>query len=501
MVKEVSSELKLLSKHSGIYSLSKILNRFVSFILLPLYLHYLTPAHYAIMDLLYFTLAFISIILEVGVTTVIGRFFFDSEDQEVRNKIVSTAFYGFGLSSTSIILIISIFSTSLSVLVFDTHEYSYLFKLALWGLALDMYINVAFSYYRVRHRSLTLLIISLLRLTGQLSLNILFLAYYKMGIEGILLSTLIINCILFLYIFPTILREIGISFSWTKFKEMIRFGLPLIPSNFMAYIVNVSDRFFLKNYSGLTTTGLYTLGYRFGILVHELISAPFAQIWNPRRMEKFNYEDSERVFMKIFTYFIFLMLFAGLAISTVVKHLLQIIAEESYHDAYKVVPLIVLSYIISSFHLHFSVSILYKKKTKYIMYINIATAITNLALNFILISRYGMWGAAWSTLISFVLKSILTYFAGNHLQKILIEWRRVVWLFLVAILLYWPIMMIELGNAYVDFFLKLTLSFSFPLILYIFRFFTPDEIAKGKELIKSLLAKYIPIFRRRQNQL
>ncbi|KAA3636964.1 MAG: hypothetical protein DWP97_01740, partial [Calditrichaeota bacterium] len=66
MAKEVSSELKLLSKHSSIYSLSKILNRVVSFVLLPLYLSYLTPENYAVMDLLYFTLAFLSIVLEVG---------------------------------------------------------------------------------------------------------------------------------------------------------------------------------------------------------------------------------------------------------------------------------------------------------------------------------------------------------------------------------------------------------------------------------------------------
>ena len=496
MAKQVSSELKILSKHSSIYSLSKILNRFVSFILLPLYLSYLTPAHYAILDLLYFTLAFISIILEVGVTTVIGRFYFDSEDEEIKNKIVSTAFYGFGFSSTVIILLISLFSEQFSNLIFDTIEHGHLFELAFIGLALDIYINVAFSFLRVRHQSLSILVISMVRLVGQLCLNILFIAYYEMGVKGILLSTVIVNTTLMLYIFPMMIKQIGFSFSWTRFKEMIRFGLPLIPSNFMAYIVNVSDRFFLNSYFGLTSTGLYTLGYRFGVLIHELVSAPFAQIWSPRRMEMYNKDDSERVFMKIFTYFTFLMLFVGLMISTCVKHLLQIIAEEAYLNAYQVVPLIVLAYIISSFHLHFNVSILYKKKTKYIMYINIISAAANLTLNYFLISAYGMWGAAYATLVSFTLKIILTYFAGNYLQKIYVEWQRVISMFVLAGILYWPIMLIETGHAYVDFFLKILLSFSFPIILYLIRFFTPSEIEKGKELVRNKLAKFIPGFRK-----
>ncbi|KAA3632292.1 MAG: hypothetical protein DWP97_11240, partial [Calditrichaeota bacterium] len=470
------------------------LNRVVSFVLLPLYLSYLTPENYAVMDLLYFTLAFLSIVLEVGATTVIGRFYYDSEDKNIQNEIVATAFYGFGLISTVVILITSFFSNQLSELIFKTAEHGNLFELAFYGLALDLFINIAFSYYRVQHKSLSLLIISVLRLVGQLSLNILFIVYYDMGIKGILLSTLIINGAMMLYIFPTMIRDVGFRFSYSKFKDMVLFGLPLVPSNFMAYIVNVSDRFFLNSFAGLTQTGLYTLAYRFGVLIHELISSPFAQIWTPRRMEMFNKEGTDDVFKKIFTYFTFFMLFVGLGISVSIKHLLQIMADESYLSAYKIVPLLVLAQIIVSFHLHFNVSILFKKKTKYIMYINIISASINLILNYVLISRYGMWGAAWSTLISFLIKIILTYFAGNSLQKIQLEWGRLSILFILSTALYYPIMFVEFGEPYLDFFVKIALAFSFPLILILFRFFTVDEIAKGKELIGLTYRKFLNKF-------
>lgn len=496
MVKEVSSEIKLLSKHSSIYSLSKILNRVVSFLLLPLYLSYLTPAHYAVMDLLYFTLAFISIILEMGVTGVIGRYYFDSDDQKVRNMIFNTAFYGFGVGSTVLILLVTIFSTQLSELIFDTAEYSHLFDLALWGLALDMYMKVIFSYLRVRHKSKKLLIISVVRLVSQLSLNIFFVAYLEMGVEGILLGTLISNALLDLYMVPSTIREVGISFSMSYFKEMVRFGMPLIPSNFMAYIVHVSDRFFLNNFSGLTQTGLYTLGYRFGVLINEMVAAPFGQIWGPRRMEMFKKDDAERVFMKIFTYFTFIMMFAGLVISVTIKEVIQVMAEESYWDAYKVVPILVLSYIVASFQMHFNVGILIKKKTKYMMYANIMTAILNLALNYFLIKEYGMWGAAYATLISFVFRNILVFYFSDKLVKIMIEWWRITKLFLLAALMYYPLMMIDFPSPYLNFVLKAILCCAYPGLLVLFRFFDKDEVSKGLELMKSFGGKFIPALRK-----
>ena len=100
MAKTVASELKVISRHSSIYGLSNILNRIVSFILLPVYTHYLTPADYGLMDLLYFTTAFIGMVLEMGINSAVSRFYFESEDQKKRNLIISTAFYGFGVGST-----------------------------------------------------------------------------------------------------------------------------------------------------------------------------------------------------------------------------------------------------------------------------------------------------------------------------------------------------------------------------------------------------------------
>ena len=85
---------------------------------------------------------------------------------------------------------------------------------------------------------------------------------------------------------------------------MLRFGIPLIPAHIGNYIVNMSDRYFIKEYVSIADAGLYSLGYRFGILPGIFVSEPFNAIWRPRRLEVYKQDGAEYIFGRIFTYFL-----------------------------------------------------------------------------------------------------------------------------------------------------------------------------------------------------
>ncbi len=496
MSQNVGSEIKLLSRHTSIYGLSNILNRIVSFVLLPVYTRYLSPADYGVMDLLYFSMAFVGIVLDLGITSAMSRFYYDSEDQAERNKVVTSTFYGFGVGSSVVILLLLLASEPMARWILKEDGYTDLMILAMAGLGTEMYIKVAYTYMRVRQRSFTLMVTALTRLVSQLTLNIIFIIPLGMGVKGILLSTLIVNVALCLFLIPYILRETGLAYSWPRFKEMISFGLPLIPSNFLAYIVKVSDRYFVNAFSGLTATGIYTLGYRFGILVNEFVASPFGQTWIPRRFEMYKKGDSERIFARIFTYFSALIFFAGLGIAVVTKDVIQIMSDAAYWEAFRVVPLITLSYIFASFQMHFNIGIMIEKKTKYILYTNVIGATINLGLNYLLIKEWGMMGAAWSTLICYIIKDTLTYWFSNRLIPMRMEWGRFLKLAALAGLMYWPLTQIESGNPILNVLLKSLACLTYPVLLFIIGFFEPGEIRKGWDLARPYLGKVIPAFRR-----
>lgn len=492
MANDVGTELKVLSKHSAVYGFSNVLSRIVGFLLLPVYTRFLTPADYGVMDLIYFTTAFIGMVIAMGINRAMARFYFDSEDQAKRNLAVSSAFYGFSISSSVFILIFIACSGFLNDLIFPENDYTNLLIIALVSLGLDVYVQVGFTFLRIRQRSIQLVSVSVTRLIMQLSLNILFVVIFEWGVLGILLSALIVNALVAGFLISMMLRETGVRLSWPMLKEMIRYGLPLIPSEILAYTVTVSDRYFLNAYAGLSATGIYSVGYRFGVLVNTFVAAPFAQIWWPRRFEMHKKKETEEVFSRIFTYFCSCICFVGLGISVVIKDVVKVATEEAYWDAYLVVPIITLAYIISRFQLHFNIGIAIKKKTIYSLYINLATAALSLLLNYFLIRAYGIWGAAFSTLASITFKTTLCFIVSHRLIPIIVEWERIAKIFIVAGILYWPLSSIDIGNPYTNTAVKSLACLLFPGLLIGIKLFSRSEISKGLELACEGLTKLMP---------
>ena len=272
---------------------------------------------------------------------------------------------------------------------------------------------------------------------------------------------------------------------------MLKFGIPMIPSQLGAFIVHLSDRFFIKGYCSIADAGLYSLGYRFGALPSHFISSPFNQTWQPRRFEIYKQEDSEIIFGKIFTYFLVVIFFVGLIISSLTREVLMIMSDPQFWSAYQIVPIIVLATTIFSFHYHLNMGILISKKTKYLAYINFSNGIFIVILNFLLIPKYGIYGAAYATLIAFVYKISLTYYFSSKYYKVYFEFLRIIKLIVSVATIYASTYFIQCESILLTVLLKCLIISMYPIILYELAFFTKEEKMKVMEYIKKTLNKYI----------
>ena len=61
---------------------------------------------------------------------------------------------------------------------------------------------------------------------------------------------------------------------------MMKFGLPLLPSGIFAMIMELADRYILKEMTDLYTVGVYSSGYKLGMLM-MLIVMGFNMAWQP----------------------------------------------------------------------------------------------------------------------------------------------------------------------------------------------------------------------------
>ena len=299
-----------------------------------------------------------------------------------------------------------------------------------------------------------------------------------------LYGNLIASLFIFVFLSIPILFIVGFKFSSNKTKEMLKFSLPMIPGAIANFLVLVSDRYIVKVFGSLSHAGIYSLSYKFGTLPHKFVTVPFFQIWSVRRFEIFKNKDSEIVMGKIITYFMYILFFVGLGISVLIKDTIKFMADEKFWSAYKYVPILVLSYIVFGLFNHFATPILISKKTKYLSYIDITNGITTVMLNIVMIKYYGIYGASFSTLISYVFRIAMLYYIGNKLQKIYFEFYRVFKLFFVSMVLFFICLYIDMNSIVLNMMIKFLIALTFPLLLYIFRFYTKDELAWGYSFIR-----------------
>lgn len=475
MALSISKESKFLAKHSIIYGIGNFMGRIVSFLLIPVYTRFLSPHDYGIKELVALSTDVIGILLATSISSAIYRFYFEYEDTKERNEVISTAIIAIGIIGLAALSGLYFCTDFMATYILDNSNLNYFFMISFTSMWFQSLNNIGYNYLRANQQSLKFVGLSFAKMIVTISLNIYTVCILKIGVLGILISTLTTSILVnFLFMIPLVIR-IKLRFSLTKFKEMIKFGLPVVPSQLGAFVVHLSDRYFLKAYSSISDAGLYSLGYRFGVLPANFISEPFNQTWQPRRFELYKQDESEKIFGRIFTYFLCLIVFAGLGVSVLTKDLLMIVADPKFWPAYRVVPIIVLASTVFSLHYHLNMGILIAKKTKYLAYINFSNAFLITGLNFWLIPRYGVFGAAYATLFAFLYKIVLTYYFSSRYYKIFFEVNRILKISLAACILYFFTLFLNFGSPYFSFTIKLSIVLLYPLVLLILNFFSNTE--------------------------
>lgn len=417
LLKKVS-ELNFLLKHSSIYGVGVILSQLIGFILLPLYTNYLTPADYGVLQLVDLTTGMLGIVVGIGVSLAFSRFYYEYTNVREKNEVVSSTYISISVLSGASLLGLSYFSEFFATHVLDNSEYKTIFQYSFLALFLGLVLDVGQIYLRLLHKSTIYLGVSILSLVIGISLNIYFIVYAELGVLGIMYSSVITKLIIGIPITAVIIKRVGFRFKLALVSEMLRYSMPLIPSTLATQIVNYSDRYFIKYFISISDAGIYALSNKIGTAIHMLITSPFLMTFLPRRFEIAEDDDVKDTFSLIYNYYTILITYAALTVSIFSYEIMYFMTAESFQEAALYVPFIALSMVIFGMKYHFEFGILYKKKTKYYLYVNIITMVVHLALNFIFIKMYGLWGAISASLIAVTLNTILIYLVSQKLYKI-----------------------------------------------------------------------------------
>ena len=410
----VTTEINAAVKQSFLWGLGGVLTKAVSFFMLPLYTHYLPPSEYGIWELLDLLMSLLGMMLNMGLTAAILKYYAAAASDEERRRVASSSFI-FALITGLIV-----FAVGLALLPTLTHALlgpgvTSLYLFLSFTVSVMAYIaTVPYTLMRAKDRAQLLVTYDTIGTAVILTLNVVFVLACGLGLLGVLLSPLIVGTVKTIIVFYWTRRDITFSVDRNRLRQLLIFGGPLVLSNLTMFVLNFSDRFFLREFRGLDAVGIYAVGYKFGYMLSFLLIQPFNMMWQSRMFVIHKQADHVRIFRNMFVLYSVLLVASGLGLSLFGPTILPLLVDYRYTSAAAIVPIVTLAYVFLGMGYFLQVGMFLACRTVLIGLVSAAASVVDLALNFLLIRAYGMMGAAWATLFGFLVLAGGSYYCSHR---------------------------------------------------------------------------------------
>jgi len=161
--------------------------------------------------------------------------------------------------------------------------------------------------------------------------------------------------------------------------------------------------------------GLFSVAFKIAAVLSFVMSA-FGQAWSPYAYKTYSEDAAYRQFFsQILSLWLFLLSFLALGMGLFSRELLMLLTPEEYWGASPILALAVAGTALYGTTLVTSIGISLEKKTHLLSASAWLAALTNFALNLVLIPHFGGMGAACATLVSYtVLTGALLYWSQRH---------------------------------------------------------------------------------------
>ena len=195
-------------------------------------------------------------------------------------------------------------------------------------------------------------------------------------------------------------------FDKSLLKQLLAIGLPLLPNFLIYWIFNSSDRLMIGKLIGNSFTGVYSVGARIAS-VSQLIYTAFAGGWQYFAFSTMKEDGQVKSNSLVFEYLGVISFVIGILMCVFAHLIFKILFTGEYEAGYIVVPYLFLAPLMQMLYQVACNQFIVIKKTWPNAFILSVGAICNVLLNLTLIPVWGIEGAAFSTLIGYVMSDII----------------------------------------------------------------------------------------------
>jgi O-antigen/teichoic acid export membrane protein len=469
-------KIRELSKHLAIYGSGDVAIQALNFLLLPLYVKYLSKADYGVLALLASVEATVKLFFRWGVDGAFMRFWYDCTDERERQRLASTLFL-FLLGANGVLLVLSLVASPfLSSRLLQSEGYTLALQLVLLNTFAIGFTFIPFHVLRIQGRAREFSGLTLARSASTLVLRLFLVVGAGLGVMGVVIADVVVTAVLLVVMLRWFIPLLRPVFSMNVLRKSLAFGLPRVPHGFALQLMSVGDRFVMTRYLPVQDIGVYSIGVSFG-LVEKIVLGAFEYAWAPFYYATAREPDAERVFSTVATYGVAVLALMTAGLSAVAADLLNVVTHGQYVAAAGVVTWTAIGVFFYGVYLLTSIGLNITSRTGYYPVTTAIGAALNIGLNFALLPTFGIIGAAWANGAAYAVQAGLAYGFSQRFYPVRYEYGRLSRAVAAALLAYFvakalpampPVAGIVTRGA--------TVAAIMAVLLWITRFFNADEL-------------------------
>ena len=414
------ANLKSLAKDTAIYGLSSIVGRFLNYLLVPLYTHYMPKesGDYGISTNIYAYTALILVLLTFGMETTLFRY---ANDEKTKPDTVFSTVMAVVVSLTALFLLLVFgFITPISTALGYAEHPDYLTMMAV-VVALDALQAIPFSFLRFQKRPIRFASLKLLFIFLNIGLNVFyFVVLGKTSVFYVFFINLLCTGFITLFFIPDLFK-IHWHFDGLLLKKMLGYSWPILILGIAGILNQVADKILFPLVYPDEAEANVQLGVYGGCvkiaMIMAMITQAFRYAYEPIVFAKSKDGDKAEYYAAAMKYFLIFTLLAFLCVVGWMP-VLQFIIGEDYREGLGVVPIVMVAEIMMG--IYFNLSFWYKliDKTIYGAWFSLAGCAVLFAVNILFIPKYGYWACAWGGVAGYGTAMVLSYVIGQRKNPI-----------------------------------------------------------------------------------
>ena len=420
--------------NSILYAMGTIASKATAFLLLPLYTYFLSSEEYGIATTITTFVTTFGIVIMLSLRAAIIRFINDYDEKE-KPVFIGTILITVLLNSVLLCSLLCIFRNLYIDMFFKNIDFYPYILIGILSLGFEGVYLVYQSTLQAKQLGGLYSLNSFIYLLIKVMFVIFFVSILKLSILGVLIATLLANFTFAVYGIIEMKRRKFLVFSFNKemFVKSIKYSLPILPHNLANDVHTYSTKIIISNCLNYAISGLYSLASQFSSMVN-LVQSSINLAFRPWFIEQMNEGGNGRKQIKHMTVMIMsLFCFISVAISVFSREIVIIFAAEQYFEAWKLIPIFIMSQLITFIYYSNVQVLMYDVKiSKFTSISSIIGLLTNIVSSLILVNYMGIYGIALAQVISKIVLSTIVVIMSKHSEKVDFGLKRMIYLLVCA---------------------------------------------------------------------